>query len=244
MIPRRIGRVSTAVFLAALCVFAAEPWKQKPYEKWTAGEVRQVLQNSPWAKASKAPYAPYLNGDKPEGGATLKIGTVPDVTLSDTPADATHATLHPDTTVVIRWNSSLTVRRALYRDAVLAGMKETEAAERFLNDPPENIEIVMSAAADSLLPPSEPSSLQPETYLVMSPSGLKVPVARVKVHQEVDIHNRSGYVFEFPRSRADGSSIVPEGTSYIEFQCRMGARMFRARFKPTEMVGPEGADLR
>ena len=244
MNPRRIGIASAALGFAALCLFAAEPWKQKSYEKWTAADVRQVLHNSPWAKASEAPYVPQLNGDKSEGGVGLKIGTVPDVTLSDTPVDATHATLHADTTVVIRWNSSLTVRRALYRDAVLAGEKETDAAERFLNTPPENLEFVMMAAADSLLPPSEPSSLEPDTFLVMSPSGLKIPAARVKVHQESDVHGRTGYLFEFPRTRSDGSSIVPQGTSYIEFQCRMGARMFRVRFKPAEMVGRDGADLR
>ncbi|HET9400997.1 MAG TPA: hypothetical protein VFO34_08605 [Candidatus Acidoferrales bacterium] len=244
MNPRRIGIAFAAVGLAALCALASEPWKQKSFEKWTAADVRQVLQNSPWAKASKAPYVPQLNGDKPEGGVGVKIGTVPDVTLSDTPVDATHATLHPDTTVVIRWNSSLTVRRALYRDAVLAGEKEADAAERFLNTPPENIEFVMTAAADSLLPPIEPSSLEPETFLLMSPSGMKIPAKHAKVHQETDVHGRTGYIFEFPRTRTDGSSIVAEGTSYIEFQCRMGARMFRARFKPADMVGADGADLR
>lgn len=244
MNPRRISLATAAIALAALCVFAAEPWKQKPFEKWTAADVRHVLLNSPWAKAAQVPYSPYLNGDTLESGVGMKIGTVPDTTLSDTPVDATHATLHPDTTVVIRWNSSLTVKRALYRDAVLAGVKETDAAERFLNSPPETIEIAMTAAADSLLPPSEPESLVPESYLLMAPSGRKVHAASAKVHQAVDAHERQGYLFEFPRTLADGSSIVPGETSYVEFRCRMGAREFRARFKPAEMVASDGSDIR
>lgn len=241
---RRVGAVSLATAVLALCVFADQPWKQKPYQKWTASEVRHILHNSPWAKAAQAPYSPLLNGDKPEVGTSVKVGTVPDTTLTDTPAEVTHTVFHPETTVIVRWNSSRTVREALFRDAQLSGVSEAEAKERFLNPESDTVEIVMYPAGGSLLPPSEPATLVNETSLTISPSGRQILAIGAKVYVSLDARGTRGYVFEFPRSLPDGSPIVPRDSSYIEFSCRMGVRLFRARFRPAEMVSAEGADIR
>jgi len=227
---------------AAFCVFASGAWKNKPFDQWTAAEVRKILNDSPWAKPAHVPHYPYLNGDKPEVGAQLKVGKVPADSLAP-PKDAENLARKPDTTVVVRWNSSQTVRHALYRDAILRGVPQAEAAERFLNSPPNSIEFAMVGAA-SLLPPSEPSSLVPETYLQLTPSGRRVPATAASVSEAIDSQGTHGYTFHFPRTLSDGSATISHETGSVLFVCRMGVRVFRAEFKTSEMIARDGADVR
>lgn len=242
MILRRFAFSLAVVTVAALCVFAADPWKSKPFDQWTAAEVRKILNDSPWAKPAHVPNYPYLNGDKPEAGVRLEVGKVPTDSLA--PAeDAGTLARKPDTNVVVRWNSSQTVRHALYRDAILRGVPQAEAAERFLNSAPDSIEFAMIGSA-SLLPPSEPNSLVPETYLQLMPSGRKVPALAASVAEPIDSHGTHGYTFEFPRKTSDGSATISHETARVVFVCRMGVRVFRAEFKTSEMIARDGADVR
>ena len=241
MIARRIIGSAAVLAIAAACVIAANPWSSKPFDQWTAAEVRKILNDSPWAKAAHVPHYPYLNGDKPEVGAELKVGKVPADSLAPA-GDAETLARQPDTTVVVRWNSSLTVRHALYRDAILRGVPQAEAAERFLNSAPDSIEFSMAGAA-SLLPPSEPSSLVPETYLQLLPSGRKVPATAASVSEPIDSRGTHGYTFRFPRAISDGTPTISHDTDRVLFVCRMGVRVFRAEFKTSEMIGRDGADV-
>jgi len=240
---RRFASAFAFWFLICLCVFAAEPWKNKPFEKWNAADVRHILDNSPWAKISRVPWYPQLNGDKPEVGAALQVGKVPDTSL-DTPADASRSVANPDMLILVRWNSSATIRHALFRDAVLRGMPQAEAEERFLKNPPEKLEFVMLATGGSLLPPSEPESLVPETYLLLLPSGRKIRAIGANTTQAIDSHNGHGYSFEFPARMQDGSPTIAAGVEKVRFVCRMGVRDFRTEFKTAEMIAGGGVDLR
>jgi hypothetical protein len=42
--------VALLVLPGALLVWAADPWKEKPYTEWAEKDVRKVLEKSPWAK--------------------------------------------------------------------------------------------------------------------------------------------------------------------------------------------------
>jgi len=241
MITRRFVGGFLLAALAAVCVLASDAWNSKPFDQWTAAEVRKILNDSPWAKPAHVPNAPYLNGDRPEVGARLQVGKVPNDSLASS-QDAETLARKPDTTVVIRWNSSGTIRHALYRDAILRGVPQTEAAERFLKPASDSIEFVMSGSA-SLLPPSEPQSLVPETYLQLSPSGRKIAATSASVSEPIDSHGTHGYVFKFPRMLPDGSPAISSKISRVQFVCRMGVRLFRAEFKTAEMTGRDGADF-
>jgi hypothetical protein len=242
MIARRFIGSAAVLAIAAVCVLAANPWSGKPFDQWTAAEVRKILNNSPWAKPAHVPHYPYLNGDKPEVGAQLKVGKVPADSLAP-PEDADTLARKPDATVVVCWNSSQTVRHALYRDAILRGVPQAEAAERFLNSAQDSIEFAM-VGAGSLLPPSEPSSLVPETYLQLLPSDRKVPAVAAYVSEPIDSRGTHGYTFRFPRALTDGSATISRETSRVLFVCRMGVRVFRAQFKTSEMIGRDGVDVR
>ena len=55
-----------ALAAAVTCLMAADPvWQSKPASQWTEEDARQVLANSPWAKATRAVIARRLTEDHP-----------------------------------------------------------------------------------------------------------------------------------------------------------------------------------
>ena len=43
-----LKKISTLVFLCALCVWAADVWTAKPFTDWSEKDVQKVLSDSPW----------------------------------------------------------------------------------------------------------------------------------------------------------------------------------------------------
>ena len=62
--------VSLMCFSAAASLIAADPtWKNKPAPQWTEDDARQVLNNSPWARAITAGLSRRQSEDElREGG--------------------------------------------------------------------------------------------------------------------------------------------------------------------------------
>jgi len=229
--------------LAAVCAAASDPWKSKPYDKWTKKEVEKILNNSPWAQVVRVPYHPMLTGDRPEQHEKIQIGKTVWDPAKDEQANAVKDTFKPDSTFVVRWNSALTIRRALYRDALLRGISKDEATRRYLAQQDDEFEVVLVPVGQTLLPPTEPSTLLRNTYLELQPSGEKLIPIRAQPRREVDASRREGYAFQFRRLRPDGSPAIPQGVVRIDFFTQVGPRMFRARFQLEKMFAPEDLDL-
>ena len=238
---RRICPIAAAVLLCvSVCLSAAEPWKSKDYEKWSSKEVEQILNNSPWAKLISAPRSPYLNGDAPETDASIRIGGSQNSGNGPLPQDETGKTQNA---FILRWNSSLTIRRALYRQAILKGSDADAATQAYLQDLPDDLELVMINAAESLLPPSDTPRLVEQTYLEFEPSKVRVSPTTARVSEIVDARGHRGYVFWFPKQRTDGKPIIPDETTSVVFHMNIGPVILVTAFKPAEMIGAEGPDV-
>lgn len=233
---RKIGLVAGAMACLAVCVFATEPWKNADYEKWSAKDVDRILNNSPWAKQITIPYSAYLNGDSPETDQQIKIGKAGD------PSGADSQLYHASGTFTLRWNSALTLRRALYREAVLKGLGTDYASQRYLINDEENIDLVMIPTGQTLLPPTDAISLRRETYLELKPSGRKIYAVLAETRMWVDARDSRGYFFAFPQRMKDGTPSIPKDATEISFFTQVGVRRFEAKFKVAEMVMGEGAD--
>ncbi len=227
----------------AICTLASDAWKTKPYEKWTAQEVEKILSDSPWAKAILLPNYPYLNGDSHETDKQVKIGKADDpVTDPLAIPSALTRTFKPEGTFVLRWNSSRTMRRAIYRDAVLHGLP-ADFAQHYLLDAPEQLELVLVAVGQTLLPPVEESTLLKETFIQLQPSGEKIYASRVRVRDLVDARGDEGYVFDFPIKSTESSHALLRSATVVEFFTQVGVRKFNAKFHTAEMVNRDGSDL-
>lgn len=233
---RRIILAAGAILLMAVCVFATEPWKNADYEKWSAKDVDRILNNSPWAKQITIPYSPYLNGDSPETAQQMKIGKAGD------PGGADAQLYRASGTFTLRWNSALTLRRALYREAVLKGLGTDFASQRYLINDEENIDLVMIPTGQTVLPPTEETSLRRETYLELKPSGRKIYARIAETRMWVDARDSRGYFFAFPQRMKDGTPSIPKDATEISFFTQVGVRKFEAKFKAADMMMGEEAD--
>jgi hypothetical protein len=242
-IPKRVNLKRKAILAAsafgllAVCVWATDPWKNPDYEKWLAKDVDKILNNSPWAKQITVPYSPYLNGDSPETDQQIKIGSG-----RDPSGVAARQIYQPNGTYTLRWNSALTLRRALYREAVLKGLGTDYASQRYLINDEENMDLVMIPTGQTFLPPTEPIALRRETYLELKPSGQKIYTVIAETRSWVDARDTRGYFFAFPQRQKDGTPTIGKDVTEIDFFTQVGVRIFQAKFRPSEMMLGDGAD--
>ncbi len=186
----RMVLMAGAFALLAVCAWASDPWKNSDYEKWSAKDVDRILNNSPWAKSITIPYSPYLNGDRRETGEQVRIGSGAD------PSGVADSQIYqPSGTFILRWNSALTLRRALYRDAVLRGVPTDDASQKYLINDEEHIDLMMIPTGQTHLPPVDGSNLRGETYLELRPSGKKIYAVIAEVRAWVDARDSSRISF-------------------------------------------------
>jgi hypothetical protein len=236
MLPRKAVLASSVFLLLALCVWATDPWKNSDFEKWSSKDVDKILNSSPWAKSITVPFYPYLNGDGRETDDRIRIGSAKD------PSSVAESALYqPAGTFILRWNSALTLRRALYREAILHGTPVDDARVYLVNDE-ESMELTLIPTGQTLLPPTEAPTLRQETYLQLQPSGHMLRATLAETRFRLDARGDRGYIFYFPQRLADGSPSIPKNVTEIVFFTQVGVRRFEAKFRPAEMVTTDAAD--
>jgi len=227
----------TLVFAAALA-WAGQPWKDKRAEQWDKHDVDQILRKSPWAQVITVPYSPTADV---ESGKGASIHTSPDRVDGDmNPRTAYERTWRPDGIFVLRWESSRTIRRALYRQAVLKGTQKPRSAE---DSPQDDYELVMVPDSTVPFPEAEPAQLAAITYIQARPSGRKINASRVEFQQDFDTGRVTAVEFYFPRLTTDDKPVLSASDETIEFFSQVGPRVFQTRFHPKEMQTAEGPDL-
>lgn len=234
---RKTILVTGAFALLAMCVWASDPWKNSDYEKWSAKDVDKILNNSPWAKSITIPYSPYLNGDRRETDEQIRIGSAAN------PSGVADSRIYqPSGTFILRWNSALTFRRALYRDAVLRGLGTDDASQKYLINDEDNIDLVMIPTGQTRLPPIDGSNLRAESYLELRPSGKKIYAVIAEERAWVDAQDNRGFLFSFPQRLKDGTPAIPKDATEIVFFTQVGVRRFEAKFRAAEMMLSNGPD--
>jgi hypothetical protein len=236
--------VVTALLIIAVAAWAAEPWKQKPFQNWDKHDVERILRNSPWAQVITVAYSPMaFTSERPETGKSKQVGKVirdPGKDPLDVPAADTRV-WNPEGVFVLRWESSRTIRRALYRQATLQGSKTTSQAQ--LESEPEFYELVMVAESIVRLPDDDASGLAGRTYIQGKLAGEKIQPQRVEFRRNPDNDRVVAVVFLFPRRTRTGEPTIGANEETIEFFSQVGPRVFRAKFHPRQMASAEGPDL-
>ena len=204
------------VLLCAGLLWAQKAWEKKPYTEWTQREVNQVLQESPWARSA------------------LLQGYI----LVDTPAAAAAG----GPRVLARWESALTVRRALVRREELAGRAGGEAAAEYLATTPPSHVLMMFG------PPLASRSFQNLTeevaressYLELVGSKQKIKPVAVRLHRRgIEL---AALEFHFPRE-IEGKPVLGPEQKKVGFYCGMGSAWFSTEFDLTKMVRDGQPDL-
>jgi len=221
-------------------LLAAEPWKHKPYTAWTQEEVRQVMENSPWAFRVLRIEMPRPDAGRPreDDRARGRMGDYTSaVPVYDRPPPVWQT---GDLLFVVQWRSSLTMRQAVVRWAELAGRGNAEEAARFLAAPAEDYVLILSGPAMPLLDEFSEEALQSSAYLQTESGKQKVAPAQVKLVREET--NLILAEFHFPR-RVGGADILGRGDKKVRFFCPTANGTIEAKFDLRRMMREGKPDL-
>jgi hypothetical protein len=236
-----------AILFVPLTLLAGDVWKDKPYSTWKEKEVRKILTNSPWAMELLIAYYPQRgSGNEIEVNPNIQVGHVPvDPTRSgQLNPDAQTDIWQPKSTYVLRWASSRTVRRALFRQSVLRSAASRPAISAELDEESREYEIMLSSpSVVTEWPTLEASEWQARAYLETKRNPHRVLAISVEVRRGIQAEDGPTVIFRFPKKLSNGEPLIGLGETGVEFFTQVGPRILRATFNPMLMVAKDGLDL-
>jgi len=233
---------------AGASVAADEPWLSKPYPEWDKKDIRRILNDSPWAQTVQV-MSPWGTGS--ETGRTGRglapnypSGPLSSDTSQSAPGQPSATALARDaySPVVIRWASAVTTRAAVAQQKVSQGVMTAVQAATWLAEPLDNYEIVAAFAAVPGLPPVTDSELKAGASLRLKPSGLRLQIVRVEIHEASDSNARE-VSFIFERNGEGGRPLISSDQAEAQFLCEVGRIALRANFRLQKMRTKNGIDL-
>ena len=128
------------VFLGSGVLWAGDPWKKKPYTSWTEDDISKFLSDSPWSKPMWTYKQEKLNLEERDEKFRVEPAIRVEVFSDGSRRTIIMPPQHPSVGVAqVRrqafdavWISSLTVREALVRRALLEGEATIEQGDKIL----------------------------------------------------------------------------------------------------------------
>ncbi len=223
---KRAGRIALIVFVGGGLLWAAEPWREKPYTEWTQKDVEKVAQDSPWAH-----YVDVLGASGPGEGAIARSevsGTKP---LSDTAGPQSSARY------LVQWASALTLRQARVRSTQLAGRENAEESAAILAATPPYYIVAVVGPNLSAFEEMKEEGTKAASYLELKASKKRIsPDAAQFIRQNERLVQ---VIIFFPRE-AEGTPTIAESETKVEFHCRAGKSDIETAFDLRKMVTRDG----
>lgn len=220
-----------AVLLGAALLWAGEPWQEKPYTEWTALEVKQISQDSPWAQIVRV-----------MGSGGREPGIARETVDSTKPMAGGEESYRPgvQSEFLIQWASSLTMRQVLVRRRQLAGnIKEEEAAQFLSSKPTQYVLIVFGPDMRGFQGVNE-EAVKASAYLEFKQSRQKLSPETVRYiragEKLVEVH------FYFPRQAGDKPLPTPQDKK-VKFFFRTASDSISTDFDLRKMVRDGAPDL-
>jgi len=262
---RKAILVSSAALIAAALVFAGgDPWKSKPYQQWDDKDVKRVLEDSPWAKIVQVDVtwkagkdsssgdigapAPAANQQVPAGGGggkTVGGGSSPAAPGTNTPVAGAgdSGSSSGEASFLVRWVSSKTVEKAVYRKAELAGTVKPEEAEKELAKNLDVYELVVFGPDMKPFQSADEDTLKTSVGLILKKTKQKISPYKVEITRSPDGKKVTAVAFAFLRKAANGEPTIADDEKGVEFNCFVGGAKIRATFDISKMQDTQGRDL-
>jgi hypothetical protein len=248
--------------LSALVQAGGDPWKTKPFEKWTESDVAAVLQISPWSKpgvqasgawrpdgmtqANGGPTIPGSGGSAKPGArgggdqSHVSAGSTPDTPGGLEKSLAAEAARQPYS---IFWWSSRTVRAASFRRAVLKGTMTEADAEEAVGVTPDEYMVLVQATDMRIFQQRSEKAFESAAYLQTTRARAKILPSRVAFLKGPDGQTVTGAIFYFPKKDASGEPTIRPDEKEVDFYLQVGDAKVRTYFEPKKMVDSQGEDL-
>lgn len=223
---KHAGRVALIVLVAAGLLWAADPWKEKPYTEWTQKDVEKVAQDSPWAR-----WVEVLGAAAPGDSAIARSDVSGTKPLSDTAGPQSAARY------LVQWASALTLRQARVRSAQLAGRENAEESAVILAANPPYYILAVVGSNLSAFDEMKEEGTKAASYLELKASKKRIsPEAAQFIRQNGRVVQ---VIIFFPRE-AEGAPTIAESESKVEFHCRAGRSEIETAFDLRKMVARDG----
>ncbi len=253
-------------FGLAGAAFAGDVWKDKPYTQWQEEDVRKIMTESPWVKATNvsaswrsggsetAHRIPTANDPKAGGGsggygmagsgsgtAENSAGAARDIGLFV--GDPTQAQF------VVRWASSQTLRQALARSQVLRGTMTQAEAEKLLGEVPAEYTVTVAGLDMTPFLHLEEKDMMTRAYLMPKKEKTKIAPSKIVIQRKPgtdatssDPKSVAAVVFYFAKKQASGEPVLGVQEKNAEFVYQEKSTTIRATFELQKMAGPQGLD--
>ena len=234
--------------LAPAALWAADVWEAKPFQDWTDKDLQKVVDNSPWARQTRAVLG---------NAASIATGTsarpaVIDASSSDTGVNRAgrgaggaermrgtssdfdqgpQALEQPGVSVIIRWQTALPLRQAKMRGKYGKEATSSPEAQKFLAQEPSVYVVGVAGLAGSIVSAgagdqAKQSIVQKTTLTVKGKEPLRpIAVDFVPNGSSVDV------LIGFPRAMP----ITLEDQE-VELASQIGGATVRYKFKLKDMV--------
>jgi hypothetical protein len=221
------------IFGSAVVMIAAEPvWKNIPIANWTEEDARQVLENSPWAKALVAGVARRRSESElreggqmgqPHGvgydGVEDRKRSLPEVIGNPLVAGPAPASTTPTIRLLVRWESALPIR--------VAELKAHESAPPVLSGDGYTIAVYGVPASFAKGDPTSLGKPLRESAALKREGKEDVRPSRVEVFQ---LENSVVVAYLFPLSAEIGKK-----DNVVEFSALIGRLQVSQHFLVEEM---------
>jgi hypothetical protein len=246
--------IALAVILAAVAIAWAggDPWKTKPVDQWTDKDIQEILQTSPWAKASVQVQGAW----RPDGMSQASNNGGIAGSSSDTSHTSAGAT--PNTpggsekedqaaagqaSYSVFWWSSRTIRAASMRRAVLKGTMTEADAEKTLANTPDDYMVLVQGTNMQIFQHRGEGAFDKAAFLQVKKTKQKVYPNKVSFLKGSDGTTVTGAVFYFPKKEANGEPTIAPDEKEIDFYLQIGDAKLLTYFDPRKMVDSKGEDL-
>lgn len=231
-------------------IWAGDPWKEKPYQKWTAEEVQTILTDSPWALKAKSiklgtkivinQSPSYATTTSPtavcvQSGpcSTGELARPKIVSRTPSPTGYIIPTVVESHEFELLWLSALTVRQGLVRRRVLAGTITAKEGDKLLAARPSHY--VLALAGPSIYTLALIPDEEIQSAFLRTRKGKKV----IPVQQFFRGKGESGelvqILFYFPRAWDGEAALEPDETK-VTFLFDTQVGKLEAKFDLKKMV--------
>ncbi|MGB6483783.1 MAG: hypothetical protein WBE86_09890 [Candidatus Acidiferrales bacterium] len=232
--------------VAGLAYGASDAWKTKSYQQWDASDIKQVLWSSPWVKYTTVPVEWKRPAQGPPSAGQAQ-GSVPSNGANGNKDDSQSAPSAnsggANAAYLVRWNSALTIREALARQAVLDGKLSEAQAQQYVNQAQPVYQVQVSGPDMTPFMQETSDTLKSKTYIEVKPSKKRISPSAVEITKAADGTAIQWILFSFPKQGADGQPLFGADEKQAQFDCKLKDLHLNAGFDLRKMAGQKGPDL-
>jgi hypothetical protein len=240
---RHTRAFAVALALAlAMDLWAGDPWKEKSYKLWNENDVRKLLNESPWAKRIEMEGGPAKHAgmeSSEEGGTTEGAASQE----SEEGGGRGEENERGRITLMVRWVSSRTMRRAWVRGEILQKRISDSETDKFLPPPSEDSQLLIVGRDMRLFEKLDEVALRANSYLLRTKSKQRITPSAVHIVRLPDGKRIKGILFHFPKQPLVSESTPAGDDNDLKFVSRAGTTEIKASFDLQKMVDHEGIDL-